>query len=62
MTRFRFVTPNRFGKWYPSLRLAQRFAAAIGAGFFDERSDQFVAYRDTRLETERLDPGGHAAA
>ena len=52
MTRFRFVTPHRFGKWYPTLNLAQRFAVAIGAGFFDERTGQFVAYRDTRLETE----------
>ncbi|WP_423142296.1 hypothetical protein ACOYW6_02775 [Parablastomonas sp. CN1-191] len=62
MTRFRFVTPHRFGKWYPSLRLAQRFAVAIGAGFFDERTGQFVAYRDTRLETEMREAEGSIAA
>jgi hypothetical protein len=51
MTKFRFVTPHRIGKWYTDLGLAQRFANAIGAGFFDRRSGCFVAYRDTRLET-----------
>lgn len=51
MTRFRFVTPHRHGKWYPDLKLAQRFAAAIGAGYLDQRSGEFVAYRDVRLET-----------
>ncbi len=51
MTRFRFITPNRIGKWYTDLGLAQRFAAAIGAGFLDKRSGRFVAYPGTRLET-----------
>lgn len=51
MTRFRFVTPHRIGKWYADLHLAQRFANAIGAGFFDTRSGDFVAYPGTRLET-----------
>ena len=51
MTKFRFVTPNRIGKWYTDLRLAQRFANAIGAGFLDRRSGQFVAYPGTQLET-----------
>ena len=55
MTRFRFVTPYRHGKWYPSLALAQRFAAAIGAGFLELRSGQFVAYPGVRLETRRDD-------
>ena len=50
MTRFRFVTPHRMGKWYTDLQLAQRFANAIGAGFLDSRSGQFVAYPGTRLE------------
>ena len=50
MTKFRFVTPNRHGKWYTTLELAQRFAAAIGAGFKDPRSGRFVAYPGTRLE------------
>jgi hypothetical protein len=62
MTRFRFVTPHRFGKWYPSLNLAQRFAVAIGAGFFDQRTGQFVAYRGTRLETEVRTSKGPVAA
>lgn len=47
---FRFVTPHRTGKWYPDLHAAQRQACAIGAGFLDERTRQFIAYRDTRLE------------
>jgi hypothetical protein len=51
MTKFRFVTPHRIGKWYSDLRLAQRFASAIGAGFLDRRSGRFVAYPGTRLET-----------
>ncbi len=54
MTRFRFVTPNRVGKWYAELGLAQRFAAAMGAGFLDNRSGRFVAYPGTRLETAVL--------
>jgi hypothetical protein len=51
MTKFRFVTPHRIGKWYDDLGLAQRFADAIGAGFLDRRSGQFVAYPGTQLET-----------
>lgn len=50
MTRFRFITPHRIGKWYNDLGLAQRFADAIGAGFLDPLSGQFVAYKGTRLE------------
>lgn len=50
MTKFRFVTPRRRGKWYATLDLAQRFAAAIGAGFLDRRSGAFVAYPGTELE------------
>ena len=55
MTKFRFVTPHRIGKWYDDLGLAQRFAAAIGAGFLDSRSGRFVAYRETRLERAEFD-------
>ncbi len=54
MTRFRFVTPHRIGKWYNDLGLAQRFANAIGAGFLDPRSGRFIAYRETRLETATI--------
>jgi hypothetical protein len=50
MTKFRFVTPQRAGKWYATLEMAQRFAAAMGAGFLDKRSGRFVAYPGTRLE------------
>ena len=50
MTKFRFVTPRRSGKWYTTLELAQRFAAAIGAGFLDRRG-HFVAYPGTLLES-----------
>lgn len=55
MTRFRFVTPHRQGKWYPNLALAQRFAAAIGAGFLELRTGQFVTYTGVHLETRRDD-------
>lgn len=50
MTRYRFVTPNRIGKWYPDLDTAKRFASEIGAGFLDSRTGRFVAYVGTRLE------------
>ena len=50
MSKYRFITPHRAGKWYPDLTLAQRFANAIGAGFLDARSGAFVAYPGTRLE------------
>jgi len=55
MHRYRFVTPHRTGKWYPDLDSAQRFANAIGAGFLEVRSGQFVPYRDTRLEIASQD-------
>jgi len=51
MTKFRFITPHRSGKWYSDLHLAQRFAHTIGAGFLDPRSGHFVAYPGTQLET-----------
>jgi hypothetical protein len=54
MTKFRFVTPHRIGKWYGDLKLAQRFAAAIGAGFLDPLTGRFVAYRGTRLERAEM--------
>jgi hypothetical protein len=54
MLRYRFVTPHRTGKWYPDLATAQRFAAAIGAGFLETRTGKFVPYRDTRLEVVRV--------
>ena len=50
MTKYRFVTPHRAGKWYSDLEEAQRFAERIGAGFFESLSRRFVAYKDTRLE------------
>ena len=53
MTRFRFVTPHRRGKWYPDLKLAQRFAEAIGAGFLERRTGQFVLYPEARMEVQR---------
>ena len=49
---YRFITPNRKGKWYPTLELARRFANSIGAGFSDAAGN-FVAYRDTILEQRR---------
>ena len=50
MTRYRFVTAHRTGKWYPDLLTAQRHACAIGAGYFDARKQRFYAYPGTRLE------------
>lgn len=50
MTRYRFVTPTRAGKWYTDLDTAKRFASQIGAGFFESRTGRFVAYVGTRLE------------
>ena len=51
MTKYRFVTPTRTGKWYSNLEEAQRFAERIGAGFFERLTRRFVAYKDTRLES-----------
>jgi len=51
MTKYRFVTPTRIGKWYPTLDQAHRFADKIGAGFFHRLSRRFIAYKDTRLES-----------
>jgi hypothetical protein len=50
MTKYRFVTPHRAGKWYSDLEQAQRFAERIGAGFFEQMTRKFVPYKDTRLE------------
>lgn len=55
MTRYRFVTPHRTGKWYPDLKTAMRQACTIGAGFLEERTGRFVAYAHTRLEKMRID-------
>ena len=54
MTKYRFVTPHRAGKWYPDLELAQRCAEKIGAGFFERLSGRFIAYRGTLLERLEL--------
>jgi hypothetical protein len=51
MTQYRFVTPDRSGKWYNSIEAAQKAAGKIGAGFRDERSGQFYPYPHTALET-----------
>ncbi|MBB4612634.1 hypothetical protein [Novosphingobium taihuense] len=59
MCLYRFVTPHRTGKWYPDLLTAQRQAFAIGAGFLDERTGVFYAYKHTRMETqEAVMPSG----
>jgi hypothetical protein len=51
MTQYRFVTPDRSGKWYSSMDAAQQAAGRIGAGFRDERSGKFYPYPHTSLET-----------
>lgn len=59
---FRFITPHRTGKWYPDLTTAQRQAMAIGAGFYEQRTGQFIQYPGTRLETtDEGRSGPHAA-
>ena len=49
MIEYRFLTPRRRGKWYRTLREAQSYANAIGAGFLDP-AGTFVPYRGTVLE------------
>lgn len=51
--QYRFVTPHRRGKWYPSIEIAQENAVKIGAGFFDGRNGKFYQYRESRVETRR---------
>ena len=50
MSQYRFVTPNRTGKWYSDLETAKRFACDIGAGFMESRTGRFIAYVGTKLE------------
>jgi hypothetical protein len=50
MTRYRFITPHRRGKWYKTLQEAQYRAGLIGAGFLDPMTGAFVPYRGTVLE------------
>ncbi|MCW1381790.1 hypothetical protein OLX02_03030 [Novosphingobium sp. KCTC 2891] len=58
---YRFVTPHRYGKWYPDLLTAQRQASAIGAGFFETRTGVFYQYPGTQLETRALEEEDTAA-
>ena len=51
MKLYRYVTPTRSGKWYPSIEAAQKAANKIGAGFWDEMSGAFYCYPQGRLET-----------
>lgn len=50
MTKYRFITPHRKGKWYPDPKQAQLFASSIGAGFLERLTGRFVAYPGTSLE------------
>ncbi len=50
MAYYRFVTPSRSSKWYPSVEAAQRAASRMGAGFWDDLTRIFYPYRFTRLE------------
>ena len=54
MTKYRFVTPHRKGKWYPDLKQAQVFASSIGARFLERMTGRFVAYPGTRLEAAEV--------
>ncbi len=49
MTKYRYISRGRRGKWYPTLSEAQLHANEIGAGFLDP-SGRFVPYRGTVLE------------
>lgn len=55
MPQYRFITPNRTGKWYPDLETAKRFACDIGAGFMESRTGKFIAYVGTKLEIAASD-------
>ena len=50
---YRFITPDRTGKWYPDLATAQANACQIGAGYYDRASGAFFKYRETQLEVRR---------
>lgn len=52
MTRYRYVTPTRSGKWYPSIEAAQKAANKIGAGFWDDANGAFYCYPQARLEAQ----------
>lgn len=52
MTQYRYVTPTRSGKWYPSIEAAQKAANKIGAGFWDEVSGAFYCYPQAHLEAK----------
>lgn len=54
MTMYRYVTPTRTGKWYPSIDIAQRAASKIGAGFWDEGTGAFYQYPQAKLESRPL--------
>ncbi|MGK2909914.1 MAG: hypothetical protein ACSLE1_08990 [Sphingobium sp.] len=52
MTVYRYVTPTRSGKWYPTVEAAQKAASKIGAGFWDEASGRFYRYPQAMLEAQ----------
>ncbi len=53
---YRFITPNKTGKWYPTLAIAQRHACSIGAGYLNDGSGEFFQYCETRLEMREVEP------
>ena len=55
MTRYRYVTAERKGKWYDQLHDAQLHANSIGAGFLAP-DGTFTAYRGTILELTHEPP------
>ncbi|KQM17520.1 hypothetical protein ASE49_10800 [Novosphingobium sp. Leaf2] len=62
MSRYRFITPHRTGKWYSDLATAKRFACSIGAGFLDTRTGKFVAYVGTQLQEATMAGDGMVEA
>lgn len=52
MTVYRYVTPTRSGKWYPTVEAAQKAASKIGAGFWDEANGRFYRYPQATLEAQ----------
>lgn len=63
MFQYRYVTPARSGKWYPTMEAAQKAADRLGAGFHDALAGKFYPYAFAVLE-RRLAPAraGMAAA
>lgn len=59
---YRFVTPTRTGKWYPTLSLAQQQACGIGAGYYDRTGGTFYKYLQSQLQVRGAEEPPSAAS